>query len=79
MRRTYRAERSSDKSSELKGRRHRLDQRRERAATKQSLEEVISLGPVRFPPRLNSTFFRHGQFLGKQRRSAQIADSPPVA
>lgn len=49
MRRTYRADARFGKSSELKRRRRRLDERRERAATRPSLEEVIALGPVQLP------------------------------
>ena len=49
MKRTYRAGRSSGKSTGLKQRRRRLDARLERAAARQSLEEVIDLGPVQLP------------------------------
>lgn len=49
MKRTYRAGLSSGKSAGLKRRRSRLDLRRERATAKQSLEEVIELGPVQLP------------------------------
>jgi putative transposase len=49
MKRTYRAGASSGKSAGLKRRRRRLDMRRERAAVKQSVEEVVGLGPVQLP------------------------------
>lgn len=49
MKRTYRAGASSGKSAGLKRRRRRLDMRRERAAVRQPLEEVIGLGPVQLP------------------------------
>ena len=49
MKRTYRVGQSSGKSSSLKQRRRRMDERRERAAARQSLEEVIDLGPVQLP------------------------------
>lgn len=49
MKRTYRAGRSSGKSAGLKERRRRLNRRRERAAARQSLEEVVDLGPVQLP------------------------------
>jgi putative transposase len=49
MKRTYRAGRSSGKSAGFARGRHRLDERRKRAATKRSLEEVIDVGPVQLP------------------------------
>jgi hypothetical protein len=49
MKRTYRAGLASGKSRELKRHRTGLDQRRERAAAKLSLEEMIDLGPVQLP------------------------------
>ncbi|MGB2890806.1 MAG: IS256 family transposase [Candidatus Acidiferrales bacterium] len=49
MKRTYRAGGSCGKSSGLQQQRGRLDERRERAAAKRPLEEVIDLGPVQLP------------------------------
>ena len=49
MRRTYRAGQSSGKSAGLQRRLQRLNERQQRAAAKQSLEEVIDLGPVQLP------------------------------
>jgi putative transposase len=49
MQRTYRAGLASGKSAGLKRRRQHLDERRLRAAAKQSLEEVIDVGPVQLP------------------------------
>lgn len=49
MKRTYRTGWSSGKSAGLKHRRRRLDERREQATNRQSLEEAIDLGPVQLP------------------------------
>jgi putative transposase len=49
MKRTYRADRLSGKSASFRQRRRRLKERRARAAAKQSLEEMIDLGPVQLP------------------------------
>jgi transposase-like protein len=49
MKRTYRVGQSSGKSSSLQQRRRHWDERRERAAARHSLEEVIDLGPVQLP------------------------------
>lgn len=49
MKRTYRAGRLSDKSARFRQRRRCLNERRERAGARQSLEEMIDLGPVQLP------------------------------
>lgn len=49
MKRTYRADRSSGKSARFGRGRRRLDEHRERAAARQSLEEIIQVGPVQLP------------------------------
>jgi putative transposase len=49
MKRTYRAGGLSGKSASFGRRRRRLDERREQAAARPSLEEMIDLGPVQLP------------------------------